>query len=92
MDLSMSQTTSATTRLPSTAMSIPANVSWRDTGTVKTTGRLAARMCCRPARKTAHLTTTGHRMNALCLACKGEGLDEDNEYCPACGGEGVIEI
>ena len=25
-----------------------------------------------------------------CLACKGEGLDEDNEYCPVCKGNGWI--
>ena len=25
-----------------------------------------------------------------CLACKGEGLDEDDEYCPVCKGEGWV--
>ena len=27
----------------------------------------------------------------ICLACKGEGLDENDEYCSQCGGTGVIE-
>ena len=26
-----------------------------------------------------------------CLACKGEGLDEDDEYCPVCEGKGWVQ-
>lgn len=25
-----------------------------------------------------------------CLACKGEGIDEEGEYCEACGGHGWV--
>ena len=28
----------------------------------------------------------------ICLACKGEGLDENDEYCKECGGEGVLPL
>ncbi len=28
----------------------------------------------------------------ICLACKGEGLDENDEYCKECGGEGVLPV
>ena len=27
-----------------------------------------------------------------CLACKQEGLDENDEYCEECGGDGVLPL
>ena len=39
----------------------------------------------------AHYPTDPPPGAVTCLACQGEGLDEDDEYCPVCEGKGWIQ-
>ncbi len=51
-----------------------------------------ARSCTMTNRSVKYVGLAHRSASGLCVECRGEGLDPDNEYCKTCDGHGVIEI